>query len=165
MAIIWFLPQIMHRGRVLISRILISGTKSTETLHCSIMAMIQHRIFFGGWGWGVGQVRLLENLNEKFNGNWRENMIIWILLPTHRYILRIRDMYMSMRRHEMERLFVLLALCKGIPPLNGEIPSQRVSNAVLYFCYVISLSKLLKKQSRCRSFKTPLRSFINILSQ
>ena len=62
------------------------------------------------------------------------------------------------RRHEMEALSTLLALCEGNPPLTGGFPSQRVSNVGLWCIFVAILNKLLNKVLRSWWFETPWHS-------
>ena len=49
-------------------------------------------------------------------------------------------------RHQMETFCVTVPLC-GDPPVTGGFHSQRDSNADLWFFFVVSLNKLLKKHS------------------
>ena len=49
-----------------------------------------------------------------------------------------------MRRHQMETISALLALCEGNPPVTGGFPSQRYSNTA-FDVFDAGFSKRLKK--------------------
>ena len=50
-------------------------------------------------------------------------------------------------RHQMETFSALLSLCVGSPLVTGGFPSQRDSNADLWYFCAVSLNILLKKHS------------------
>ena len=62
------------------------------------------------------------------------------------------------RRHQMETLYALLALCAGNSPVTGEFPAQRPVTQSFDVFFDLRLNKRLSKQSWGWWFETPLRS-------
>ena len=58
----------------------------------------------------------------------------------------------------METFSALPALCAGNSPVTGEFPSQSPVTRRFDVFFDLRLNKRLSKQSRCRSFETPLCS-------
>ena len=50
-------------------------------------------------------------------------------------------------RHQMEKIYALLALCAGNSPVTGEFPTQRPVTGSFYVFYDMRLTKRLSKQS------------------
>ena len=61
-------------------------------------------------------------------------------------------------RHQMETIFALLALCKGIQPVIGGFPSKRPVTRSFDVFFDLPLSKRPSKQPRGRGFQMPSRS-------
>ena len=61
-------------------------------------------------------------------------------------------------RHGMGKLFTLLALCEGNPPMTGGFPSQRIVMPNFDTFFDISPNRLLNKQSKCRWIEAPEHS-------
>ena len=76
----------------------------------------------------------------------------------------IRQVLFTMRlvnwwwRHQMETFSALLAFCVGNSTVTGEFPAQRPVTPSFDVFFDLRLNKRLRKQSRCRWFKTPSRS-------
>ena len=58
------------------------------------------------------------------------------------------------RRHQMETISSLLALCAWNSPVNGEFPSQRPATRSLGVFFDLRPNKRLSKQSWCWWFET-----------
>ena len=72
-----------------------------------------------------------------------------------------------MMTHQMDTFSVLLVLCAGNSPVNGEFPSQSPVTRSFDVFFDLGLNKRLSKQSRRRWFEAPLRSLwshCNVLS-
>ena len=67
------------------------------------------------------------------------------------------NVHVSWRRHQMEAISALLALCARNSPVTGEFPAQRPVTRSFNVFLDLRLNQQLSKQWILRCFKTPFR--------
>ena len=98
-------------------------------------------------------LRLFRCLTPTLRSSWQTR---WLPAATHSS--QVRRTVNSPWRHDLETFSALLALCEGNPPVTGGFPSQRTSNAEMFF-FDIPLNKRMNKHLSCRWFEMPWRFY------
>ena len=93
-------------------------------------------------------VILNKTLNKQYSYRWFETL--WHPLWRH------SD---NTSYDVLHTLFLLIRQGKRFSNHTGWFPSQRASDAELWYFFVVSLNKLLSEQSIVRSYKTPWHPF------
>ena len=126
-------------------------------------------IRFGKWKYSFVSFLKINPAGQRLNNNWLFAVdAVCLMIFAHGFIcalfccgcstssyqhirlvlsFRISIATCTWRRHDVDTLSTLLALCEGNPPGTGGFLSQIASNAEIWCLFYIHLNKLLSKQS------------------